>query len=134
MGKIESAIRVARNYYDDKTYYHAIRVAAYAAESNLIPDNKLQDSVILAILHDLLEDTEFDDAGMFGYYMEDCLGIITKKEATYEDYLRKIKENYMNYPEAYWVKLADIKDHLCQTETLTNELKEKYLKALPCLL
>ncbi|MDF2885564.1 MAG: hypothetical protein K0R54_6138, partial [Clostridiaceae bacterium] len=29
---------------------------------------------------------------------------------------------------------ADMKDHLAQTETLTDKLKEKYLKALPYLL
>lgn len=47
---------------------------------------------------------------------------------------KKIKEEYKNYPEAYWVKLADMKDHLAQTDTLTDKLKDKYLTALPYLL
>ncbi|GEA37476.1 hypothetical protein Ccl03g_31890 [Enterocloster clostridioformis] len=35
---------------------------------------------------------------------------------------------------AYWVKLADIKDHLNLTDTLTDKLKEKYLSGLRYLL
>ena len=38
------------------------------------------------------------------------------------------------YPEVYWVKIADMKDHLAQTDTLTDKLKEKYIEALPYLL
>lgn len=135
MGIIEEAIRVARKYYDEKTYYHAMRVAAYVTEDNLIPNDKLEICVVLAILHDLLEDTDFKTPNMFGYYIANCLEIITKKkEDTYEKYLKNIKKMYVSRPEAYWVKLADIKDHLCQTETLTDGLKDKYIKALPSLL
>ena len=57
-----------------------------------------------------------------------------KEKVSYEAYLSNLKSNYNSYPEAYWVKMADMKDHLSETETLTDELKEKYLKALPCLL
>ena len=39
-----------------------------------------------------------------------------------------------DYPEVYWVKIADMRDHLEQTDTLTDKLKEKYLAALPYLL
>lgn len=34
----------------------------------------------------------------------------------------------------YWVKIADMKDHLSQKETLTERLKEKYLEGLVILL
>lgn len=37
-------------------------------------------------------------------------------------------------PIAYWVKIADMKDHLIQTATLTDKLKEKYLRGLAILL
>lgn len=135
MGIIEDAIRVARKYYDEKTFYHAMRVAAYVTEDNLIPNGNLENCVVLAILHDLLEDTDFKTPNMFGYYIANCLEIITKKkEDTYDKYLKNIKRMYVSRPEAYWVKLADIKDHLCQTETLTDELKDKYVRALPNLL
>lgn len=141
MGLIEDAIRVARKYYDENTYQHAMRVAAYITQDNLIPDDKMETCVVLAIMHDLLEDTDFNFANDFGlhgfrFYILNCLKILTwdKKNDTYCDYLINIKEEYDRYPEAYWVKLSDMKDHLTQTETLTDKLKEKYLKALPSLL
>lgn len=138
MRLIEEAIRVARKFYDEDTYYHAMRVAAFVTEDNLIPKDRIENCVALAILHDLQEETNFNfnsDFGVIDLYVQDCLNLLTKdKEASYEDYLKNIKDNYKNYPEAYWVKLADIKDHLTQTKTLTDKLKEKYLKALPFLL
>ena len=35
---------------------------------------------------------------------------------------------------AWWVKIADMKDHLAQRDTLTEKLRDKYLEALPHLL
>lgn len=141
MNIIEDAIRVARKYYDDDTYYHVMRVAGYVANNNLIPKDRTELCVVLAIMHDLIEDTDFDylrdsDQEAYSTYTETCLKILTrdKENISYEDYLENIKESYISYPEAYWVKIADIKDHLCQTETLTDKLKEKYIKALPYLL
>lgn len=138
---IEYAIKMARNYYDDNTYYHAMRVAGYVVNNNLIDEDKLEKCVALAIMHDLVEDTNFDyikDSGYDTYdsHINKCLKLLTrdKESASYEDYLSNIKSNYNSYPEAYWVKMADMKDHLSQTDTLTDKLKEKYLKALPCLL
>ena len=52
----------------------------------------------------------------------------------YIEYIKRIKKWADTRQEAYWVKLADMKDHLAQTETLTDKLKEKYLAALPYLL
>lgn len=133
---IRNAIKVAREFYDDSTYQHAMRVAAYVTNDNLIPEHKKDDCVVLAIMHDLLEDTEFDLSKFsMNCGMKDCLRILTKdSEGTYEEYIKHIKNEYVYHPEAYWVKLADIKDHLCQTETLTDKLKEKYLAAIPYLL
>lgn len=136
MSLFKNAIKAAREYYDDATYYHVMRVAAYVASDNLIPDNKKDDCIILAIMHDLLEDTDFDISTFsINYYLEDCLKILTKDpKNSYEEYIKNIKEKYTYRPEAYWVKLADMKDHICQTETLTDKLKEKYLSAIPYLL
>lgn len=141
MSLIEDAIRVARQYYDENTFYHAMRVAAYVVNDNLIPKSKMEKCVALAIMHDLMEDTEFDyfkDSSEDGYdsYIKKCLELLTrdKEKVSYEAYLSNLKSNYNSYPEAYWVKMADMKDHLSETETLTDELKEKYLKALPYLL
>lgn len=136
MSLIRNAIKVAREYYDDSTYQHVMRVAAYVANDNLIPNDKKDDCVALAIMHDLLEDTEVDVSTLpIRFYLQNCLNILSKdSKSTYEDYIKNIKDNYTSYPEAYWVKLADIKDHLSQTETLTDKLKEKYLSAIPHLL
>lgn len=138
MRLIEEAIRVARKFYVEDTYYHVMRVAAFVTEDNLIPKDRTEACVALAILHDLQEDTDFNfntDFGVINLYIQDCLNLLTKdKDTAYKDYLKIIKDNYKNYPEAYWVKLADIKDHLTQTETLTDKLKEKYLTGLPNLL
>lgn len=136
MSLIRDAIKVAREYYGDATYQHAMRVAAYVTNDNLIPDDKKDNCVVLAIMHDLLEDTKFNISTFsINYYLKDCLQILTKDtEIAYEEYIRNIKDKYTYRPEAYWVKLADIKDHLCQTETLTEKLKEKYLSVIPYLL
>lgn len=40
MIEIENALKIAREYYNEDTFYHAMRVAAYASNSNLIPKNK----------------------------------------------------------------------------------------------
>lgn len=136
MSLIRNAIKVAREYYDDITYQHVMRVAAYVSNDNLIPEHKKDDCVVLAVMHDLLEDTKFNLASIsMNGYLKDCLKILTKaKDKTYEEYIKHIKDEYLYHPEVYWVKLADIKDHLCQTETLTDKLKEKYLSAMPHLL
>lgn len=139
---IIKVIRIAREYYDINTYYHAMRVAAYVASDNVIPDDKREICVVIAIMHDLQEDSNFNfysvcnaTSGNANPYVGTCLDLLTKQEEdSYEKYLQKIKEHFNTYPEAYWVKLADMKDHLSETETLTDELKVKYLKALPCLL
>lgn len=140
MSMIEDAIRVARKYYDKSIYYHVMRVAGYVVNNNLIPKDKMERCITLAIMHDLLEDTEFnyycDCYKSYSDYNNTCLQLLTrdKEKVSYEEYLSNIKSNYNSYPEAYWVKLADMKDHLSETDTLTDTLKEKYLKALPCLL
>jgi len=136
MSLLRDAIKVTREYYEDSTYQHVMRVAAYVANDNLIPDEKKDNCMVLAVMHDLLEDTEFNISSFnMNYGMKECLKILTKdSESTYEEYIKHIKDNYPHHPEAYWVKLADMKDHLSRTETLTDKLKEKYLAALPYLL
>lgn len=142
MGLVVNAINVARKFYDETTYYHAMRVAGYVVNDNLIPEDRMEACVALAIMHDLIEDTNFnyenDFKNKFDYYssfFEECLNLITKdKEKTYEEYLQNIKDNYNSYPEVYWVKLSDMKDHLEQKITLTDRMKKKYYDALPILL
>ncbi len=136
MSLIGYAMRMAKEYYDEKTYAHAARVAQYVAENNMIPESKMDDCIALAWMHDLKEDTDW--SGCFGSeneQFEKCLDWITKpKDMDYIEYIKRIREWADTRQEAYWVKLADMKDHLAQTDTLTDKLKEKYLAALPYLL
>lgn len=137
MSLIGYALRMAKQYYEPKTYEHALRVAGYVAENPMIPDDKMDNCVALAIMHDLIEDTKYSGGG-FGAeysYFEECLNLLTRpKDMDYLKYIKKIRDFSNIRAEAYWVKMADMKDHLSQTETLTDNLKEKYLKALPYLL
>ena len=135
MSLIGYALRMAKMYYEPDTYDHALRVAAYVADNEIIPDNKMDICISLAIMHDLIEDTRYEEFESIPEELENGLSIITKDHDTnYNDYIKYIVKNKNEYPEAYWVKMADMKDHLAQTETLTDKLKEKYLTALPYLL
>jgi len=135
MSLIGYALRMAKQYYEPNTYEHALRVAAYVADNDMIPDEDMDNCISLAIMHDLLEDTEYRYDNDLPKGFNDYLELLTKpKGADYVEYIKEIKKNYIDFPEAYWVKLADMKDHLAQTDTLTDKLKEKYLTALPYLL
>lgn len=134
--KVSYALRMAKQYYNELTYDHTLRVMQFVADNKMIPKEYRDECIALAIMHDLYEDTEFD-----GFYLpknfDQALELLTKTSGmNYIDYIQNIK-SYINTPYgkcAWWVKLADIKDHLSQTETLTDRLKEKYLAALPYLL
>lgn len=136
MSLIAYAMRMTKEYYDEKTYAHATRVAQYVAENNLIPESKMDNCIALAWMHDLQEDTNWSGSFSSEYeQVEKCLDCITKpKDMDYIEYIKRIRKWADTRQEAYWVKLADMKDHLAQTETLTDKLKEKYLTALPYFL
>ena len=147
---LDYALRTAKYYYPKDKYYHAIRVMQYIADNEMIPPEYREDCLKLAVMHDLLEDTEYKD--QVSYEIKDngfigALNLLTKpKDMDYNKYIRQIRDtkytifNVSKYWKicAWWVKLADIKDHLSQTETLTETLRDKYLykylSALPYLL
>ena len=140
LSSIKFALIIAAEYYSKETYNHAIRVAGYIASNDIIPEEQKEDCFALAIMHDLFEDTEYDGHGLHLYFSEEfinALKLLTKpKNMDYIRYIKDIKNTQHIYWKelAYWVKLADMKDHLAQRETLTDRLKEKYLNALPYLL
>ena len=87
-------------------------------------------------MHDLLEDTDYDPSNLPKNFKK-ALKLLTKPdEVNYNDYCEKI--HYLNFKRyglcAWFVKLADMKDHLSQVDTLTPRLKEKYLSGLRYLL
>ncbi len=129
---------IAKKYYDEKTFDHAYRVSVYAIgiaghfELSNIEYQLVND---IALLHDLLEDTNYKIEEHSGdFYKEtmwNAVQLLTKNDNdSYEDYLLRLKINKY----AYIVKLADMKDHLNLKDTLTEKLKKKYLNGLAVLL
>lgn len=89
MNLIGQAIQTARKYYDENTFYHAMRVAAYVADDNLVSNSDKDNCIVLAIMHDLLEDTDYkiDEHSIINHRMEECLKLLTKDESvSYNDY------------------------------------------------
>ena len=135
---VASALVLAQDYYDEKTFAHAMRVAAYVARDKSIPVECRDDAIALAMMHDLVEDTEYDYEGLeIGF--RTALRLLTKdKEQSYVDYCKNIKESVFRFGDAgciaRWVKIADMKDHLNLKDTLTDKKKAKYLEGLAELL
>lgn len=135
---ISEALILAQEHYDEKTFAHAMRVAAYVAKDKSIPTECRQDAVALAMMHDLVEDTSYQYEGLeFGF--KTALMLLTKdSEQSYVDYCKKIKESVYRCGDAgciaRWVKIADMKDHLSLKDTLTDKKKAKYLEGLAELL
>lgn len=135
---IMRALSIARANYSNNGLKHALRVAEYVYKNNMIDNNIKTLCVALAIMHDLIEDTNVEIMDIIAYFdnhIAECLDLLTKdKNEDYNKYLMDIKECSKLCPEVYWVKIADIKDHLNLKNTLTNRLKEKYLNGLAILL
>lgn len=134
---LEDALRIAVKYYDKKTLTHAKHVLFnIETDRDIIPDRIYNDCICLAVMHDLLEDTDYDPKDLPPNFKK-ALELITKPDdLTYDEYCLKIhnraKQDYGLC--AWFVKLADMKDHLSQVDTLTPRLKEKYLSGLRYLL
>lgn len=144
---VMKAKAIAKKYYDKKTFAHAERVSQYVAENYFIPVMFQPVCVCLAWMHDLLEDTEYANDPKFELraadpYLQEmfdvALQLLTKpKKMDYISYIQRFHDKKIQPATRYvaWcVKLADMKDHLSETDTLTDKLKDKYLKALPYLL
>lgn len=87
---------------------------------------------VVGLLHDLLEDTEFTAKDIDDKNVREAVVILTRKpDETYFEYIQRIVDSDNKY--SYFVKLADISDHLLQIETLTPSLKDRYEKALRIL-
>lgn len=138
---IDYANRMARNHYRRYTYDHAVRVADYVRQNELIPNDLQEKCQAVAYMHDLLEDTDYEipEAVRQEYPdIDEALELLTKPSGmSYDEYCNQINvyaSTSVGGQIAYWVKLADMKDHLSQKETLTEHLKEKYLSGLAKLL
>lgn len=137
----KAMLELCRIYYDEETFEHAKRVAEYAIDIyklyNYYKAGEEKSIYHLALAHDLYEDTDISQNTWFDNNFEANLQLLTKEEnESYNDYIAKIRKEAVipTYKPAYIVKLADIKDHLSQTETLTEKLKNKYISAMKYLL
>ena len=137
--EFSSLLHYAATYLPKDKYEHSLRVMLYVMCNDHIPEYVHDDCIVVAIAHDLIEDGKISvsDLPKMSDNTFDALEIITKSEdQSYVDYIKDIKASSLSIPGqiAYWVKIADMKDHLMQKATLTEKLKEKYLEALPYLL
>lgn len=99
-----------------------------------------EDSTIVALLHDIVEDTSmtFDKLLDLGFTSEivDAIQLLTKpEEEVYLDYVSRVKQNEL----ARKVKLADLTHNmdltrLDQPSQKDYERKNKYLKAMELLI
>ena len=47
------ALKMAKEYYTEDKYNHAMRVMEYVAENEMIPSEYKDDCIALALMHDL---------------------------------------------------------------------------------
>ena len=87
------------------------------------------DYMIVALLHDILEDTEVtyeDLSKVLPYDIIDDIFALTRFGETYFEYIDRITRNTKR---AKIVKYYDILDHLHNKTTLKPSLEKRYLKA-----
>lgn len=134
---MKQVIEICETHYDQKNLEHADRVWLYVTTMGIIPPEFWEDCEYLALMHDLLEDTDYTGEDLPPDFLE-ALKFLTKpKDMSYVEYCRKLRPGYHATDAqkcAYYVKIADMKDHLAQKDTLTDRLKKKYLEGLAELL
>ena len=121
LGKL---IELAEKQYSKEKFIHATRVATYAMEKAMMRrDVDPIEAYAVGIAHDLLEDTKCTQSDLFVIMdkklVYDVVRLTKAEETTYEEYLESIIE--YGSPLAILVKSEDMKDHMMQTETLTNK-------------
>lgn len=120
--------------------FHAYRVA----DQDIIPANRnLAESLtVVALLHDVVEDTDVTIEGVniaaaeYGLTLTETeiswLDALTKRDTEmYIEYIKRVSE----CPEALRIKLADLADNLDETRgyRLPASLRDRYETARKCL-
>jgi len=148
--RTEKVIALATEWYSKNKLAHSMRVASYALqEANLLGYDiqEVEEIFQVAILHDILEDTECPRNTVLEvlHYQSlmDALERLThKEEDSYEEYIIKLCDNSNVHDEmqvkslayAKIIKRADMKDHLMLEETLSDKLRQKYFPIVKYLL
>lgn len=134
MNKIEEAMRLAYEYHEGKLYgnepyiNHLLRV-----HSSVWLAGWGEKCQIVALLHDIVEDTDIDYPFLyekFGAEITSAIKAITRKEdETYFDYIRY---SVMNNEIARVVKFFDLMENLehCYLNKSYSDLVSRYKKAL----
>ena len=148
----ENAIILASKWYSKDKLAHAMRVANYAIQEARIlnyDSYDIEEIFQVAILHDILEDTECPKEEIVHIVAYDVpIAAIERlthqKEDSYEEYIKKLVDNsnidmnintqVKSLAYALIVKRADMKDHLMLEDTLTDKLKKKYYPIMKYLL
>lgn len=125
--------------YPAEIMYHVFRVAdlLYSdIEYHILSEEEQHYIYILAVLHDIIEDTNttFDEVKLFlpESFLE-ALKLLTRvKNISYQDYITAIKKSNNRYAKI--VKRCDLVDHFKQFWTLKDSLKERYIAAAKELL
>ena len=139
--KIIKIIRFCEKHYDAETFAHAMRVACISTTlSNKEDKGEL---FVSALCHDLIEDTEvtlddlrekllsspFDCDNDYTCCLSAIERVTRQKETeTYQEYIKRIKKDCCY--DAKIIKIADLKDHLEQKDSLKESLKDRYVDAL----
>ena len=103
---------------------HSKRVAELASQYG-------NDYEMVALLHDILEDTETTIDELPDEYKEDIITLTHKDTETYFEYIERVSKGSKR---AITVKLLDLEDHLDNKDTLKPSLKKRYLKAKDILI
>ncbi len=146
----EKAIALATKWYSKSKLAHSMRVANYAIqEAKLLEydEEDIEDIFQVAILHDILEDTEcpkntVSETLHYHSLIEALERLTHQEEDTYEEYIIKLCDNSNVHDEmqvkslayASINKRADMKDHLMLEETLSDKLIQKYFPIVKYLL
>ena len=128
---LEDAIEIAVRFHkgqkdknDEPYIFHPMRV--------MMNCNTYEEKIV-AVLHDVLEDTQCTEAYLEGVLESDELldavkAITRKPDEKYFDYINRVKENSI----ARTVKIADLTDNLSR-KGASYSLRERYCKALQIL-
>ncbi len=87
--------------------------------------------MIVAVLHDLMEDTDIPVSYLCRHKFTDpvidaLIYLTRRQDEPYHDYIERCAAN----PLARKVKMADLEDHLEDTTCLSNEHIQRYNEAL----
>jgi len=125
MSTLDKAIEIAAMAHAGQTRRNGTPYILHPIRVML--SQRTQDEMVVAILHDVVEDTDttLDDlrrAG-FGDHILFAISLLTHSDGTpYDDYIRRIAEN----PLAVSVKIADLEDNMNLRELPeVNERDEK---------